>query len=194
MLLDEFEIKYNQILYAQIGVPKTDEQIKENNARKKLFWKSLQHESLGNFSDAIDRACEMTEYFPKLSAVKALIDEINASKHVSSGGSKSYQSAFEWIDSITVEDAKYYGHKLTNPRERNIILKKLQRAGIPDFEPIDNCPGFQRFQTFLRSEEWKNKRFGRLEDIERREKQIERGEYDDSGYADPKALEYIGVK
>lgn len=169
----EFEIEYYAMVVAQEGKPKTEEKIKENDIRKNFYFKRLRNNDIKIVAEAMERACEKTNFVPKLHEIFKELDIIKrptATVH----NERNKDNWLQWLLGSSPEDAKYYGHKLDR-REQLILLKHLRAHGIQEFEPLDNCPSFKKFKEFMNGPFLKGN-FGRLRDKENQRI----AEYDDS--------------
>jgi hypothetical protein len=150
MLMPEFESRYNQLVKAIEGPLTKPDKIESNNERMKLFYHRFKNNTLDRVVEAIERAAENTDYFPKLAEVKKELDNIYKENNAKSL-SKDQLDQYDWytfLMNTNPENAKYYGEKIDGWQKEN-VLKRMKEKGIQGFEPIDSNPGFKKFKQFM---------------------------------------------
>jgi hypothetical protein len=209
MLMPEFEAKYTQLVKAIEGPLSSQAKIEASEERFKLFYHRFKNNTLNKVVEAIERASEKTNYFPKISEVKKELDIIyqeDGAQALSREKIDQY-SWFNFLMTTPPSNTKYYGHKVEG-EQKNKVLARLRENEINDFEPIENCKGYQQFQTFIKQLDSGKigNNFGQLSRIapglckeakaearkyDREGYKAERSEYDDSGDIDPAAEKYL---
>jgi hypothetical protein len=133
----------------------------EKEILTKYLWRKLNTYSTETLQKAMDSACEKSKYFPD---IKDIIDEIgyvSSSEHIEQNTDYSW---FHFLMTTSVENAKYYRHKL-NDYEAKAVLKRMRENGVPDFVPLENCEGFRRFQEYIKQIDRSPNNFGEIRNI-----------------------------